>query len=200
MRYVIWLHKYQTIRRQRCCWAIPNLLLYIQTSICVPVPKACDAEEQTSCVPVTPSNTLCQPERNGKSPPKHRFCQRTDTGSALKWTEFKKPTTGLQPRGWVCVPKSEITNSYNHTIEANKQLITTTMCWGWSKMYFSISCPAHVLQEAVKATTFLHSGQVSNVMSKAPSTDLEHVVLLTPAQRVNPPSPANAGNLTCLNP
>lgn len=40
-------------------------------------------------------------------------------------------------------------------------------------MYFSISCPAYVLQEAVKATTFLHSGQVSNVMSKAPSTDLE---------------------------
>lgn len=34
-RCVIWLHKHKSIRSQRCCWATPNLLLYIQTSLCV---------------------------------------------------------------------------------------------------------------------------------------------------------------------
>lgn len=71
MRYVIWLHKQQKHRETKALQGYPH--------VCVPPPKARDAEGQTWCV----SAALCQPERNGKSLPKHRFCQRTDPASAV---------------------------------------------------------------------------------------------------------------------
>ena len=111
MGYVIWLHKRKSIRRQRCCWAIPSLLLYIQTR--VPVPKAHDAEGQAQCLSISPSHAVSARE-------KWQVTSKTEILPENRYwlcSQMKSSTsTEVELTGWVCAPKSETPNSYNHTI------------------------------------------------------------------------------------
>lgn len=143
--------------------------MHQETELQAPVPKAGDGEGRTHSLSVALANAQCQPASTGKSLP------NTDPAREQTWALQSKELsqvsydTSMADRLGLC------SQSRNHkplqpcNAETSKQFMTT--CLRCRKMHFSISCPAHVLQEAVKTTTFLHSSQMSSAMSKAPSTD-----------------------------
>lgn len=143
--------------------------VYTNKHLCVPVPKAGDGEGWTQCLSVTLANAHCQPARTGKSLPNTDPAREQTLALQSKELSQVSYTTSMADRLGLH------TQSRNHkplqprNAETSKQFTTT--CLRCSTMHFPISCPAHVLHEAVKTTTFLHSSQVSSVTSKAPSTD-----------------------------
>lgn len=151
MRHSICLHKLKSIRRQSCKHLFQRQVMVKDGP--------------------TPSLTLaqCQPARTGKSLPNTDPAREQTLALQSKELSQVSYNTSTADRLGLC------SQSRNHeplqpcNAETSKQLMTT--CLRCRKMHFSISCPAHVLQEAVKTTTFLHSSQVSSVISKAPSTD-----------------------------
>lgn len=172
--------------------------MHQETELQAPVPKAGDSEGWAHSLSVALANAQCQPASTGKSLP------NTDPAREQTWALQSKELsqvsydTSMADRSGLC------SQSRNHkplqpcNAETSKQFMTT--CLRCRKMHFSISCPAHVLQEAVKTTTFLHSSQISSVMSKAPSTDWGiHGASYSCSESRSPPSLPKAGNWTCLD-
>lgn len=113
-------------------------------------------------------NEQRQPARTGKSFPNTDPAREQTLALQSKEPSQVSCNMSMADRLGLCSQSRNHEPLQPRNAETSKQFMTCLKC---RKMHFSISCPAHVLQEAVKTTTFLHSCQVSSVMSKAPSTD-----------------------------
>lgn len=135
--------------------------------------------------------------KNRQAASKHSSCQRTDTGSAVKGTQSSElqHEHGWQA-GWVCAPKAEITNPYNHTM---LRPVSNSQQHVWNVERCTFPSPALPMCYKKQLKPQLPCTPVKHPVSQGRHRLRNMWCFLLLLWELIPSSPPNAGKWTCLD-